>query len=100
MIRHIKIFLLFLLLSGLSFAQVVDRIEIRGNRYVPDDLIKEILLTKEGSQFSIEKVRRDIKRLFKTGFFKRIEVHKFEENGKVKLLYIQDRVRGERGARR
>ncbi len=86
--RYIKLFLFLVLLSGLSFAQVVERIEIEGNRYVPDELIKEILLTKEGSQFSIEKIRRDIRRLFRTGFFKKIEVHRFEEDGKVKLLYV------------
>ena len=88
MIRYIKFSLLLFLFLGLPFAQTVERIEVEGNRYVPDDLIKELLLTKEGSQFSIEKVREDIRRLFKTGFFKSIEVHKFEEDGKVRLLYV------------
>ncbi len=88
MIRHIRLSLILILLAGLSFAKIVDRIEIKGNRYVPEDLIKEILVTKEGSQFSLEKVRKDIKRLFKTGFFKKIEVHKFDEDGKVRLLYV------------
>ena len=88
MIRYIKLPLLLIFLTALSFAQTVEKIEIKGNKYVSDDLIRELLLTKEGSQFSIERVREDIKRLFKTGFFRSIEVHKFEENGKVRLLYI------------
>lgn len=73
---------------GLSLAQIVSKVEVRGNKYVPEDLIKEIITTKEGSQFSIERVREDIKRLFRTGFFKRIEAHKFEEDGKVRLLFV------------
>ena len=71
-----------------SFSQVIGEIEIRGNRYVPDDLIREIITTKEGSLFSVEKVRRDIRRLFRTGFFRRIEVHRFDQDGRVKILYL------------
>ncbi len=86
--KYLSIPILILLTVGFSLAQIVSEIEIKGNRYVPEELIKEILATKEGSRFSIEKVRKDIRSLFRTGFFKRIEVHKFVEDGKVKLLYI------------
>lgn len=88
MIRPVLYILPVLLWAGLTFSQVVSKIEIKGNRYVPEDLIKEILVTKEGSEFSVEKVRADIRRLFRTGFFKRIEVHRFDEDGKVRLLYV------------
>ncbi len=88
MIRPVLYILPALLWIGLTFSQVVSKIEIKGNRYVPEDLIKEILITKEGSEFSIEKVRKDIRRLFRTGFFKRIEVHRFDEDGKVRLVYV------------
>ncbi len=87
MIRSFSLFLFLFILTGISFAKIVSRVDIEGNRYVPDELIKEILVTKEGSEFSLEKVRNDIRRLFRTGFFKRIEVHKFDEDGKVRLLY-------------
>jgi len=88
-IRHISFILLIILfIAELSLAQIVSRIEVKGNRYVPEELIKEILITKEGSEFSIEKIRKDIKRLFRTGFFKKIEVHRFDQDGGVKLLYI------------
>lgn len=88
MIRLFLSILSIVLWISLSFSQVVSRIEVQGNRYVPEDLIKEILSTKEGSEFSIDKVRKDIRRLFSTGFFKRIEVHRFDEDGKVRLLYV------------
>ena len=83
------VFLLSLLTTlTLSFALTVSKIEIRGNRYVPDELIKELLVTKEGAEFSIDKVREDIRRLFRTGFFRKIEVHEFKEGDRVKLLYV------------
>ncbi|HIQ31351.1 MAG TPA: outer membrane protein assembly factor BamA, partial [Aquifex aeolicus] len=77
-----------LFFTNVSFSQRVGKIEVKGNRYVTQELVKEILLTKEGSEFSLDKVRRDIKRLFRTGFFKRIEVHKFEEDGSIRLVYV------------
>ncbi len=84
----VLVWLLACIFFAYTFAQTVDKIEVRGNRYVSTDLIKELLVTKEGSQFTLEKVRKDIKRLFKTGFFKKIEVHKIEEGGKLKLIYV------------
>ncbi len=77
-----------LLCSSLAFPQIIGKVEIKGNRFVSDELIKELLRAKEGTQFSLERVRQDIKTLFRTGFFRRIEVHKFEEDGKIKLLYV------------
>ena len=88
MIKPVPFILLFLTCITLSFAQLVKKIEIEGNKYVSEDLIKEILVTKEGSKFSLEKVRRDIKQLYRTGFFKRIEVHKFDDAEGVRLLYV------------
>jgi len=87
-IRPVLHILPILLWIGLTFSQVVSKIEIEGNKYVPEDLIREILVTKEGSEFSVEKVRADIRRLFRTGFFKKIEVHRFDEDGSVRLLYV------------
>jgi len=80
--------LLVLLLCGLSLAEVVSRIEVRGNRFVPDNLIRELLLTKEGGEFSLQRVRKDIRRLFRTGFFRKIEVHRFEEEEGIRLVYV------------
>ncbi len=73
---------------ALSFPQVVKEVEVKGNRYVPDDLIREIITTREGSLFSLEKVRRDIRRLFRTGFFRKIEVYREETEGGVKVIYV------------
>jgi len=87
-IRYAKLSLALLLLVGLSFSQIVEKIEVQGNKYLTEEMIKGMLLTKEGSTFSLEVIREDIRRLFRTGFFKRIEAHRFEEDGKVRVLYV------------
>ncbi len=87
--RKIFLFLPFIFLfSGLTFSKPIDYIEIKGNKYVADELIKRIILSKEGEEYSEHRVREDIKRLFRTGFFKKIEVYKEETDDRVKLIYV------------
>ena len=78
--------LLLLVSILLSFSQVISKIEVEGNRYLTEELIKSLLLSKEGTRFSVERVREDIRRLFSTGFFRNIEVYK-EGEKEVKLIY-------------
>ncbi len=78
---------LTLLLSATLYAHTVDRIIIEGTKYIDDELIKSLLTVREGSRFSEDRVREDIRNLYRTGFFKRIEVYKEEKNGKVDLIF-------------
>lgn len=79
--------LLSLLLFTFSFSQVIDRITIEGNRYVPEDVITGLLKSRVGSEYSPDLVREDIERLWRTGFFESLEVYKEEKNGRVELIY-------------
>ncbi len=82
---------LTLLFSFCVFGSTVDRIIIEGTKYVDDELIKSLLNTREGSRFSEDRIREDIKNLYRTGFFKRIEVYKEEKNDRVNLIFkIED----------
>ena len=80
------VLLSLLILIGVSFSQIVSEIRIEGNKYLTEELIKSLLVSKEGSRFSVERVREDIRRLFSTGFFKNVEVYKEGEED-VKLIY-------------
>ncbi|HID66020.1 MAG TPA: hypothetical protein EYP32_04020, partial [Aquificaceae bacterium] len=76
-----RVFLLsFLVLTTFVFSQEIEKIIVKGNKYITDELIKGFLKTKEGSDFSLEKIREDIKRLYRTGLFKKIEVYKEDTN--------------------
>lgn len=85
-----RVFLLsFLVLTTFVFSQEIEKIIVKGNKYITDELIKGFLKTKEGSDFSLEKIREDIKRLYRTGLFKKIEVYKEDtnNNGKPEVVF-------------
>lgn len=67
---------------------IVKMVEIRGNARIDKDTILFNITTKEGSTFSIEKVREDVKKLFETGFFENVEVDLEPFEGGVKLTYV------------
>lgn len=83
------IFLVFFLLSSFIYAVEVEEVIIEGNKYIPDDVIKGVLKTKEGTEFSLERIREDIRRLFRTGLFKKIEVYAEDgnKNGKPEVIF-------------
>ena len=85
MTSHLIVLVLFFSLN--LFAHTVGNITIEGNKYIEDDLIKSLLGIKEGSRYSEDRIRQDIRNLYRTGFFKRIEVYKEEENGKINLIF-------------
>ncbi len=79
--------LLCFIILTIGWSHTVESIIVEGNKYVEDKLIKSLLNLREGSTYSEDIVREDIKRLYRTGFFKKIEVYKEEKNGKVKIIY-------------
>ena len=52
----------------------VDRVQFRGNRKVEDDAIRVNLLTRVGGVLALEKIREDIRAMWKMGFFEDISV--------------------------
>ncbi|MBW1971820.1 MAG: outer membrane protein assembly factor BamA [Deltaproteobacteria bacterium] len=75
--RFFSIFLVyFLFYPFLSFAapQKVTKILIVGNERVPKKAILKVIKTKVGEPFSDEKIREDVKRIYKIGSFKDVMV--------------------------
>ncbi|MCB9565472.1 MAG: outer membrane protein assembly factor BamA [Kofleriaceae bacterium] len=52
----------------------IERIQFRGNRKVEDDAIRVNLLTRVGATFDPNKVREDIRAMWKMGFFADVRV--------------------------
>jgi len=65
-----------MLAFGFIFAEEVKSVRVEGNRYVPDEVILGIIGIKPGETYSVEAVRESIRRLYRTGFFERLEVYK------------------------
>src|ERR1700758_3603353 len=89
--------------SSLSFGEDnVIRIDIKGNRRVETDLIRINISSKVGEPLSAEAVRRDIKNLYKLGFFEDVsaEVQRTPEglvlifSVKEKPVVVDVRIRG------
>ncbi|MEZ0360830.1 MAG: outer membrane protein assembly factor BamA, partial [Hydrogenobacter sp.] len=75
------------LFVSLSFSQVIHKVEIRGAKYVPDEVIKALIKAKEGVTYTPDLVREDIRRLYRTGFFDKIEVYEERQDDSVTLYY-------------
>jgi Outer membrane protein/protective antigen OMA87 len=71
----------------LLYAQTIERIEIEGAQYVPEEIIRGLLRAKEGFSYDPSAIREDIRRLYRTGFFDRIEVEEERVGDKVVLIY-------------
>ncbi|RMH07272.1 MAG: outer membrane protein assembly factor BamA [Aquificota bacterium] len=72
----LRVLLSFMLAFGFIFAEEVKSVRVEGNRYVPDEVILGIIGIKPGETYSVEAVRESIRRLYRTGFFERLEVYK------------------------
>jgi len=62
-------------------------VEIKGLRYIPEDSIKGLIKSIPGSTYSLETVKEDIRRLYRTGFFEKVEVYKEQIGDEVILIY-------------
>ncbi|TCK06575.1 outer membrane protein assembly factor BamA [Phorcysia thermohydrogeniphila] len=79
------------LLSPFSRAedkQLVEKVEIIGNETVPDSTILFYISEKPGEVYSPKKVAKDIKTLFKLGYFENISVDVKEGKKGVILRYF------------
>src|SRR3970040_1005095 len=65
----------------------VKQINIRGNQKVESDAIRQRIQTRVGDPFSPEKIRGDVERLFKMGFFDDVMVEAEELEGGLRLIY-------------
>ncbi len=72
----LRVLLSFMLAFGFIFAEEVKSVRVEGNSYVPDEVILGIIGIKPGETYSVEAVRESIRRLYRTGFFERLEVYK------------------------
>jgi len=89
----------FLCVAGLSFpsyswsapddnAIIVKKIEIRGNRRIDINTIRDKVHTHVGDIYSDSSIRADLKNLYVTGYFSQIRVYAEGYEGGIKLVYV------------
>lgn len=77
-----------------GFQNVIEAIEFRGARRIPQDTLRAMIFTKKGDQFDIESLDRDFMALWNTGRFNDITLEK--ERGKygwiIRFRVVERRV--------
>jgi outer membrane protein insertion porin family len=87
--QRIALTLILLLLSCLGFAQqqVIESIEIHGNRRIPADTIRSRIFTREGDVYDPAALERDFNSLWNTGYYEDLRFER-EESPKGYRLHI------------
>jgi outer membrane protein insertion porin family len=89
--------LLGFLLMGSGFAQerpgvTIERIDIRGNRRIPEDTIRFYIQSRPGELYDETRLGYDLKALYKAGFFENIEIEERDgDTGKIVTFIIKEK---------
>ena len=68
-------------------SRIITNIDFYGNKIVVEDKIKEYLLTKVGDKYDSKKIKNDIRSLYATGFFYKIDILTTQNDEGVDLLF-------------
>lgn len=83
------------LLASSTMAQssdkvTIEKVEVRGNRRIPQDTIFYYIMNRAGDVFDRSKIQMDFQALYKTGLFKNLKVDVSDgESGKI-IAFIVD----------
>ncbi|MBF0105933.1 MAG: outer membrane protein assembly factor BamA [Deltaproteobacteria bacterium] len=91
LIRLYLSFLVFLILSfpgGVGAAEQIVDIDFQGLTSVSEAVVRNSLLSVEGTPYSGNIVKKDIKNLYKTGLFSDVSVQRVNSAGGSKLIFI------------
>ena len=71
----------------------IERIDIKGNRRVPEDTIRFYIQTKSGERYSPTRLASDMQALYKSNFFENVELQEREgESGKVITFTVDEKL--------
>jgi len=66
--------------------EVIQRIKIEGNRKISDTFILSHINSKAGGEFSLPLLNKDIKQLYKTGYFEDVRIKSFVKEKGVEIV--------------
>jgi outer membrane protein insertion porin family len=87
------LFLLSIFHAPFSFAEepqkiLIKEISVKGNRKIEEATIRYKMKTKVGEEFSVEKLREDVKALYSMGYFDQVAVDAEGFEGGLKLTVL------------
>ncbi len=71
----------------------VDQVQFRGNRKVEDDAMRANLLTRAGAPLDLDKIREDVRSMWKLGFFEdvRVEATRGPRGGVLVIFAVKEK---------
>jgi len=87
----------FLLLGAATFAQerggtTIERIDIRGNRRIPEDTIRFYIQSRPGEAYDEVRLGHDLRALYKANFFENISIdEKDGDTGKIVVFIVKEK---------
>ena len=88
--------LLIMVLSAASYAagdaETIAKIEVTGNERVDTGFIMNAVKMKENMPYNLDKIREDMKNIYKTGFFSDVQIDvRDSEKGKIVTFIVVER---------
>jgi outer membrane protein insertion porin family len=78
--------------AGQSNRQMIERIDIRGNRRIPEDTIRFYIQSRPGEVFDPNRIELDLRALYKSNFFENIEVTEREgDTGVIVTFTVKEK---------
>ncbi len=87
----------FLVFGMLASAQeskrpTIERIDIRGNRRIPEDTIRFYIQSRQGEVYDEARLELDLRALFKANFFENIEIEEKDgDTGKIITFVLKEK---------
>jgi outer membrane protein insertion porin family len=79
-------------LQGRPDDVLVERVDIRGNRRIPEDTIRFYIQSRPGERYDEGRLALDLRALFKSNFFEYIEIdEKDGETGKIVTFILREK---------
>ncbi len=78
--------------NGAETTDKIVRVEITGNERIDTGVIANAIKTKENTPYDLEKIREDMKSIYKTGFFSDVQIDiKDTDKGKIVTFVVVER---------
>lgn len=87
----------FLLIESAAFAQeatapTIERIDIRGNRRIPEETIRYYIMSRPGDVFSESRLETDLRAVYNAKFFEYVEIQERDgDAGKIITFVVKEK---------
>ena len=86
MYKFLILILLFFFKTNILLSEIVNNIEVKGNKRVSEKTIINFSKIKIGNDYSEKKLNESLKKLYDTDFFENVELKLQEDNFSISVV--------------